>query len=388
MPKVPSLQVPPGAAGDLAELRRIELAEAEAVELLVRGEGDVVDIEVEPHADGVGGDEVVDVPGLVELDLGVAGARRERAEDHGGAAALAADQFGDGVDLLRREGDDGGAVRQAGDLLLAGEGELREPRPGDDVDARDQRLDQGAHGARADQQRLLAAALVEEAVGEDVAAVEIGGELDLVDGDEGDVEVARHRLDGGDPVARPVRLDLLLAGDQGDVVGAGPLDDAAVDLAREKPSGSPIMPVSCPSMRSMARWVLPVLVGPSTAVTLRARSDGGRERREKFNDRRPEGRVRGRSSLGKAGRELDRNCANRTRTNRGRKRSRSRPGIGPIWRLPGRRARAGPAYCAAPALTAGTIRASGWRAKLEASITDMPIIVRMEMRRGMRTRVP
>ena len=51
----------------------------------------------------------------------------------------------------------------------------------------------------ADQQRLLAAALVEEAVGEDVAAVEVGGELDLVDGDEGDIEVARHRLDGRRP---------------------------------------------------------------------------------------------------------------------------------------------------------------------------------------------
>ena len=82
-------------------------------------------------------------------------------------------------------------------------------------------------------------ALVEQAVGEDVAAVEVGGELDLVDGDEGDVEVPRHRLDGRDPVARPVRLDLLLAGDEGDVVGAGPLDDAAVDLPREKPQRQP-----------------------------------------------------------------------------------------------------------------------------------------------------
>jgi hypothetical protein len=27
------------------------------------------------------------------------------------------------------------------------------------------------------------------------------------------------------------------------------------------------MPDECPSMRSIARWVLPVLVGPSTAVT-------------------------------------------------------------------------------------------------------------------------
>ena len=89
--------------------------------------------------------------------------------------------------------------------------------------------------AGADQQRLLAAALVEQAVGEDVAAVEIGGELDLVDRDEGEVEIARHRLDGRDPVARSVRLDLLLAGDQRDVVGARLLDDALIDLAGEQP---------------------------------------------------------------------------------------------------------------------------------------------------------
>jgi hypothetical protein len=79
----------------------------------------VVDVEVQAHADGVGGDEEVDVAGLVELDLGVAGARRQRAEHHGGAAALAADQLGDGVDLLGREGDDGRAPGQARDLLLA-----------------------------------------------------------------------------------------------------------------------------------------------------------------------------------------------------------------------------------------------------------------------------
>ena len=91
----------------------------------------------------------------------------------------------------------------------------------DHVHARDQRLDERAHGRGADEQRLLAAALVQQPIGEDVAAVEVGGELDLVDRDEGEVEVARHRLDGRDPVARLVRLDLLLAGDERDVVLAG-----------------------------------------------------------------------------------------------------------------------------------------------------------------------
>ena len=108
-----------GAAGDLAELGGGQAAVLVAVELAVGGEGDVIDVEVEPHADGVGGDEEIDVAGLEELDLGVARARAERAEDDGGAAALAADQFGDGVDLVGGEGDDGRAARQARDLLAS-----------------------------------------------------------------------------------------------------------------------------------------------------------------------------------------------------------------------------------------------------------------------------
>jgi hypothetical protein len=70
------------AAGDLGELAGGQLAAAAAVELGGAGEGDVGDVEVEPHADRVGGDEMVHVAVLVERDLGVAGARRERAHHH------------------------------------------------------------------------------------------------------------------------------------------------------------------------------------------------------------------------------------------------------------------------------------------------------------------
>ena len=112
-------------------------------------------------------------------------------------------------------------MRQAGHLLFAREGKFGEPRPGDHVHARNQRLDDRAHGQGADEERFLASALVEKAVREDVAAVEIGRELNLVHRHEGEVEVARHGLDGRDPIARPVRLDLLLSGDERDVVGAG-----------------------------------------------------------------------------------------------------------------------------------------------------------------------
>ena len=55
----------------------------------------------------------------------------------------------------------------------------------------------------------------------------------------GDVEIARHRLDGRDPEARVRRLDLLLAGDERDRVGADPLDRLVVDLAGEQPQRQP-----------------------------------------------------------------------------------------------------------------------------------------------------
>ena len=122
VPKVPSRVARPARPAICANSAGGQPAVLVAVELAVGGEGDVIDVEVEPHADRVGGDEVVDVAGLVQRDLRVARARRQRAQHHGRAAALAADQLGDRVDLLGREGDDGRAARQAGDLLLAGEG--------------------------------------------------------------------------------------------------------------------------------------------------------------------------------------------------------------------------------------------------------------------------
>ena len=78
-----------GAAGDLREFGRRQAAELVAVELAVGGEGDVVDVEIEAHADGVGGDEVIDVAVLEHLHLRIARARRQRAQHHGGAAMLA-----------------------------------------------------------------------------------------------------------------------------------------------------------------------------------------------------------------------------------------------------------------------------------------------------------
>ena len=144
----------------------------------------MIDVEVQSHADGVGGDEIIDVAVLEHLDLRIACARRQRAQHDGSAAMLAADQFGDRIDFIGRERDDRGAPRLARDLAVAGEFELRQSRPRDDGGARQQPLDDRAHGRGTQQQRLVAAAAMQDAIGENMAALEIGRDLDFIDGEE------------------------------------------------------------------------------------------------------------------------------------------------------------------------------------------------------------
>ena len=224
-----------GAACDLREFSRGEPAKLVAVIFAVRGEGDVIDIKIEAHADRIGGDQIIDVTGLEHLDLRVAGARAERSQHHGRPATLTPDQFGDGVNLVRREGDDRGAARLPGDLAVAREFKLRQPRARDDARARQQPLDDRAHGGGAEQQGLVAATTMENAIGENMAAFKIGGDLDFIDGEERHVEVARHRFDRRNPEARARRLDLLLAGDQGDGIHSGAVGDLVVEFAGEQP---------------------------------------------------------------------------------------------------------------------------------------------------------
>ena len=234
-PECPVIDVAPRTAGDLAEFGRVQRPELVAVELAVLGKRDVVHIQVEPHPDRVGGDEVFDVARLIERDLRVAGARAERSHHDRRTAALPAHQFRDRIDLVGGERDDRRAPRQPRDLLRTGKEKLRQARPADDRQPGQKRLQDPAHRPGAEQQRLLPAAQMQDPVGEDVAALEIGGELHLVDRHEGGVRFARHRLDGADGKARARRRDLLLARHQRHVAGADPGRDPMIDLARQKP---------------------------------------------------------------------------------------------------------------------------------------------------------
>ena len=132
-----------GAAGDLRHLGRGEAARAVAVELAQSGEGDVIDVHVEAHSDGVGRHQEVHLPFLIKLDLGVPGARAEAAHHHRATAFAAADEFGDGVDLGGAERDHGGPRRQSHQLRRTGVGELRQPGAGLDRRFRHQAAQSG-----------------------------------------------------------------------------------------------------------------------------------------------------------------------------------------------------------------------------------------------------
>ena len=180
----------PGAAGDLRHFGDGQAAVAAAVELVQAGEGDMGDVHVEAHADGVGGDEIIDLAALEHGDLGVARGGAERAHDDRGAALEAAQHLGQRIDLLARESDDRAARGQARELGRARVAQGREARAADDLGLGQQLADERLQRRRAEDQRLLAAADAEQAVGEDVAALGVDAELRLVDRGEGEVAVA------------------------------------------------------------------------------------------------------------------------------------------------------------------------------------------------------
>jgi hypothetical protein len=99
-------------------------------------------------------------------------------------------------------------------LARAGMAERGKAGAADDFGLGKQSADHRFERGRTEQHGLLAAPRVQQAIGEDVAAFAVGGELRLVERDEGQVRVHRHRFDRAQQPARAGWLDPLLAGDQ------------------------------------------------------------------------------------------------------------------------------------------------------------------------------
>ncbi len=201
----PAAQRPEGAValvasrapGNLRHFGRDQPPGADPVELGQPGKGDVGDIEVEPHPDRIGGDDVIDLAILEQRDLLVARFRAQRPHHHRRATAKPAQHFGDRIDLFGTEGDDRTARRQPRQLARPDVLQRGKARPLGDLGLGNQLADQRCQRCRAQQHGLLAAARVEQPVGEQVPALAVGGQLRLVERDKGAVAaVARHCFDG------------------------------------------------------------------------------------------------------------------------------------------------------------------------------------------------
>ena len=94
----------------------------------------------------------------------------------------------------------------------------------------------------AEQHRLGEAARVQQPRGKDMAALGIGAQLDLVDGEEIDRPVERHQFDGAHEIGRVWRQDLFFAGDQRHRARTAQLDDPVVILARQQAQRKPDHP--------------------------------------------------------------------------------------------------------------------------------------------------
>ena len=222
------------AARDLRDLGGREHARRPAVELPAGRERDVLQVQVESHADGVRRDQTVHLARLVETDLRVARARAQRPQHHGAAAPEPPDALGERVDRLGREGDDGISRLEPRQLAVPLVAERGKPGPAGERRLGHERADQRAHRIRAEEHGFRRPARAQQPVGEDVAALAVAGELDLVDRDELDLPIERHRFHGADEVARLFGDPPLFPRHQRNRALPLRLDHAVVDLAREE----------------------------------------------------------------------------------------------------------------------------------------------------------
>src|SRR5262245_61408796 len=99
----------------------------------------------------------------------------------------------------------------------------------------EQLLHHRPNGRGAKHQSLFTSTGIEHAIGENMAALKIGPQLDFSDHEEGDLEIAWHRLHGAHPESGIPRLDLFPASDQSNRILADTIDNLVVDLARQQP---------------------------------------------------------------------------------------------------------------------------------------------------------
>ena len=164
----------------------------------------MLDVQVQPHPDGIRCHQKIDIAVLVKFDLRIAGARAKRPHHHRTTALLAADQFGNGIDIFNRKADNCTAFRHPAYLFRTCMRQRRKTILFHKGHPRHHRGDRRAHGVRPQKQRFHQPARVDQTVGEHMATVRISAQLYFVHGHKIGTNVQRHRFDRADPIQRAV----------------------------------------------------------------------------------------------------------------------------------------------------------------------------------------
>ena len=107
---------------NLRHLGRLEAAILPAVIFAIACKGDVINIEIEAHADRIGRNNIIDFTVLIELDLRIARARAERPQHNRRTATCTTNEFGNGVNFFCRESDNRRATWQTREFALSCKG--------------------------------------------------------------------------------------------------------------------------------------------------------------------------------------------------------------------------------------------------------------------------
>ena len=205
------------------------------VEFRRAGKGDMIDIQVQPHADGIRRHQVIHVTVLIKCHLRVPRPRAQRAHHHRRAALLPPDQLRQRIDAVDGKRDDRRAWRHPADLAAAGIGKLRKPLAHHELRLGHQAGNAPPHGGSTQKQGLAQAARVKQPVRKDMPPVGVPAQLDLVHRQEFGPDPHRHRLDGADPIGRPRRHDPLLSRHQRHHRRAAHLHNPVINLACKQP---------------------------------------------------------------------------------------------------------------------------------------------------------
>ena len=182
----------------------------------------------------VGGNKIVDFSVLIEIHLRVPGTRAKSPHHNRRAAFLPLQQFGNRINRINREADNGAARRQARDLFRPGVGQLAHALAAHEFYPRNQRGNRPPHGLRAQKQSLMCAAHPQQTVREHMPPLGIGAKLDLVHGNQIRAHAFWHGLHRADPILRARWHDTLFASHQRHDGRTARRDDLVIDLTRQQ----------------------------------------------------------------------------------------------------------------------------------------------------------